>query len=331
MDSIEKLKECLGDEKAPIAKRTRCVFKLRQIGGQDAIDALAIGFTSSSVLLSHEVAYCLGQMQDPKAIPLLTSILDTSKYHVIVRHEAAEALGAIGDPDSIKILEKYAQDTQREISETCNLAIARIKWLQENKNQTKTGSPSIEEDKKRNKTKTSSEDKDKDEDEGNDSSDDENEFSPYDSVDPAPPLSNNTTVDDLKKILVDSSLPLFQRYRAMFALRNKNNEEAAAALASSFTDTEDSAIFKHEIAYVLGQMQIKNPTAVAALKKILEDSKEHEMVRHEAAEALGSIADDRITPVLQKFQLDSQRIVKESCDVALDIQDYWTSEQTDEV
>jgi len=310
-------------------------LSLRQIGGQDAIDALAIGFTSSSVLLSHEVAYCLGQMQDPKAIPLLTSILDTSKYHVIFRHEAAEALGAIGDPDSIKILEKYAQDTQREISETCNLAIARIKWLQENKNQTKTeskeDSPSIQQDKKRNKTKTSSKDKDKDEDERNDSSDDENEFSPYDSVDPAPPLSNNTTVDDLKKILVDSSLPLFQRYRAMFALRNKNNEEAAVALASSFTDTEDSAIFKHEIAYVLGQMQIKNPTAVAALKKILEDSKEHEMVRHEAAEALGSIADARITPVLQKFQLDSQRIVKESCDVALDIQDYWTSEQTDEV
>ena len=37
-------------------------------------------------------------------------------------------------------------------------------------------------------------------------------------------------------------LPLFQRYRAMFALRNIGTDEAVDALASGFSD--DSALFK---------------------------------------------------------------------------------------
>jgi len=109
----------------------------------------------------------------------------------------------------------------------------------------------------------------------------------------------------------------------MFALRNKNDEESALALASGLDD--DSAIFRHEIAYVLGQMQ--QPAAIKALQKLLSNMKEHAMVRHEAAEALGSIAETECEGILKKYQKDTQNIVKESCDVALDIHDYWTSDE----
>ena len=49
----------------------------------------------------------------------------------------------------------------------------------------------------------------------------------------------------------------------------------------------DSALFRHEIAYVLGQMQ--SASVVDELKSCLANSAENPMVRHEAAEALGEL------------------------------------------
>lgn len=78
-----------------------------------------------------------------------------------------------------------------------------------------------------------------------------------------------------------------------------------------------SALLRHEIAYVLGQMQ--NNVALPSLIQRLEDSEEHVMVRHEAAEAMGAIGDVSIVPVLKKHAQDPLPEVSESCDVALDL------------
>lgn len=59
-----------------------------------------------------------------------------------------------------------------------------------------------------------------------------------------------------------------------------------------------SALFRHEVAFVFGQMQ--DERSVPYLKKTLENTEEHEMVRHEAAEALGCIATEECTEVLQR-------------------------------
>lgn len=68
------------------------VFLLKQFGKQSdvklmAIDALLGGMGSQSVLLKHEIAYCLGQLQEPYAAPSLEKILQDSTEHSIVRHE----------------------------------------------------------------------------------------------------------------------------------------------------------------------------------------------------------------------------------------------------
>jgi deoxyhypusine monooxygenase len=99
---------------------------------------------------------------------------------------------------------------------------------------------------------------------------------------------------------------MFERYRAMFALRNRGDTEAVLALAAGFADA--SAVFRHEIAYVMGQLQHK--AAVPSLTKALIDTNEHAMVRHEAAEALGSIGEEESSEVLAKFQRDNDRIVR---------------------
>ena len=71
----------------------------------------------------------------------------------------------------------------------------------------------------------------------------------------------------------------------------------------------------------MGQME--NPLSVPALEKVLEDPSEHRMVRHEAAEALGAIGTRECGEILERYLSDSEQVVRESCQVALDIIDYW--------
>lgn len=49
-------------------------------------------------------------------------------------------------------------------------------------------------------------------------------------MDPAPPAAEQD-VGRLREALLDEARPLFERYRAMFALRNVGGKEAALALA----------------------------------------------------------------------------------------------------
>lgn len=126
---------------------------------------------------------------------------------------------------------------------------------------------------------------------------------------------------------MDTKLPLFERYRAMFTLRDLGTTESVLELAKGLED-RSSALFRHEIAFVFGQMQ--NPASVTALKKTLENINELDMVRHEAAEALGSIATPECLPILKKFKEDQERVVKESCEVALDMYEYEISQELQE-
>ncbi len=147
----------------------------------------------------------------------------------------------------------------------------------------------------------------------------------YTSVDPAPPQTPPTEPADvaaLRKQLLDTSLPMFQRMRAVFALRNIGGEAAIDALGAAFADT--SALLRHELAYVMGQMS--DTHAIPVLTERLSDEAEHVMVRHEAAEALGAIGDETARPVLQQFLHDPAPEVSESCEVALDLLD-WVNAQ----
>lgn len=286
-EAIERIGNILIDDSRPMKERFRALFTLRNIGGEFAIKCIEQCFQDTSALLKHECAYCLGQMQDPLAVPKLESILNDISEEPVVRHEAAEALAAIGLSSSIETLKKHINDSAQEVAETCQLAVQKM--------------------------------------EENDISKEGMSQNPYESVDPAPPfpVSDYSSVKELESILLDDKKPLFQRYRAMFTLRNMGTESAALAIAKGLKC--GSALFRHEIAYVLGQMQMES--TVNQLSEVLLDKKEHEMVRHECAEALGSIATKECFEILNCFAKDTKRIVRESCEVALDMCDYENSEE----
>ena len=138
--------------------------------------------------------------------------------------------------------------------------------------------------------------------------------SEFGSVDPAPP-STEIMITKLGATLLDEESRMFERMRAVFSLRNDRSKDAVEILCTGFS--AGSALLRHELAYVLGQMQDRS--AVPTLIEVLSDEKEHVMVRHEAAEALGAIGDKRARPILEHFLHDSLPEVAESCEVALDL------------
>ncbi|KAG8594168.1 hypothetical protein GDO81_001108 [Engystomops pustulosus] len=270
------------DTSLALPHRFRALFTLRNLGGPEAVDWIGRGFVDKSSLLKHELAYCLGQMRDRSALPILSAVLKDPTQEPMVRHEAGEALGAIGDPQVLDLLKEYSQDSVTEVAETCQLAIQRIEWLLKN--------PDIPDN------------------------------NPFLSVDPAPPAEERD-VPSLRAVLLNDNLPLFERYRAMFALRNIGGKEAVLALADGLRC--GGSLFRHEIGYVLGQMQ--HEAAVPGLAAALDRLEESPMVRHECAEALGSIAQEECLKALKTHMGDLEQVVRESCEVALDMYDYENS------
>lgn len=279
------LRIVLTNLKNHIAQRTHAAFLLRTDGSEDAalIIAEALKQREDSSLMRHELAYILGQMQHKVVCPLLCSILMDENDDTIVRHECAEALGAIGCTSSLDVLKEFRNHKAPEISETCQIATDLITWKQNSNNKI--------------------------------------ECSSFLSIDPAPPDECSTCVEVLRDTLLDKSAALFMRYRAMFALRNLNSDASALAIASGLQDS--SALFRHEAAYVLGQLE--KPVTVSALCASLQNSSEHAMVRHEAAEALGAIGNPTALKILKEFCNDPEQIVRESCEVALNIADHWST------
>ena len=150
------------------------------------------------------------------------------------------------------------------------------------------------------------------------------ERSEFDSVDPAPP-SNDSRVVSLRNTICNEDEKMFQRMRALFALRNIGGKDSVEALAAAFSS--NSALLKHEIAYVMGQMQDSH--AVPHLIDRLADADEDVMVRHEAAEALGAIGDRTALSVLEEYVNDDEVVVAESCEVALDLLEWVSSKRLD--
>ncbi|KAI1395899.1 deoxyhypusine hydroxylase [Hypoxylon fuscum] len=306
--TIRSLCDSLCSEATPLPVRFRALFSLKHLARHEtgdralaAIDAIAAAFTSPSALLKHELAYCLGQSANLAAVPHLQRVLANLEEDPMCRHEAAEALGALGDAGNLDILRKFRDRDGEEvvIKETCEIAIDRIEW--ENSAQRKA---------------------------------EKLHQSGFASVDPAPPMPDDEqTVQDLENTMMDTNLPLFLRYRAMFALRDLASPPdlptavpAVHALAKGFADS--SALFRHEIAFVFGQLS--HPASIPALTSALSNLKEASMVRHEAAEALGSLGDEEgVEETLKRFLHDEEKVVRESIIVALDMADFEQSNQAE--
>lgn len=320
MATIEELRVTYADllnKDIALDSRIRCLYVLKEADKSPlgaAILAEAVD-TTDSVLLQHELVYNIGQFRFAESIPRLRQIVETESYDVVTRHEALEALGAIAEDSLLPFLYEYAAKDGpvgncAPLRESAVLAICRIE-MKRREGDAAVGNP---------------------------------DNCHFVSVDPSPAFAGTVSLDDLETILrsgvhtaatamVKDTIPaalandedaalIWNRYRAMFTLRNIGGKDAAVILGKALRSDTSSCLFRHEIAFVLGQLE--HPASEPYLAEALADEKEHAMVRHEAAEAIGALAEKHSFDFLQKYAGHNEAIVRDSCVVALDMHTYWS-------
>lgn len=91
--------------------------------------ALCAAFNDrTSALFRHEVAYVLGQMQQPCTTRALSDVMLRLEEHPMVRHECAEALGAIGGEEATAMLERFRGDAAPVVAESCIVALDAVDY-----------------------------------------------------------------------------------------------------------------------------------------------------------------------------------------------------------
>eukprot|EP00928_Gymnodinium_smaydae_P021678 TRINITY_DN18486_c0_g1_i2.p1 TRINITY_DN18486_c0_g1~~TRINITY_DN18486_c0_g1_i2.p1 ORF type:complete len:344 (-),score=68.66 TRINITY_DN18486_c0_g1_i2:181-1212(-) len=311
----EILGDALPESQPGIQKLYRALFQSRQRSPTDAVpvllqalDAPPCSLRSSSVLFRHECCYLLGQLGAATSdlglkqacFGRLMTVLEDTAEDEVTRHEAAEGLAAVfgfvGDSEVVsnedaetarardtrlrEALTRYAScGDGSPLGETCHIALEGLR---------------------RKLSKVCA--------------------CQYQSYDPAigDPSAKAEDVPRFAAVLSDQGAALYERYIAMFTLRNLG---AVAEIAAALRSDVSSPVLRHELAFILGQMD--DEAATEALCANLENTADHGMVRHESAIALGSIGGERAKACLQRFSSDGEAMVAESCLVALDTLAYW--------
>ena len=272
---LNTLKNLILNDKNNIRIRMEILFQLRSFGNLESIKILeeALINEKTSDLLRHEVCYCLGQMtQNEENKNEIMNFLnkevfaDPNKYTPIVLHEAAEALGNIDFDNNRILLEKFRNSEHEIIQETCEIAVENLNWMKRTNNGESEGLTKID--------------------------------LIYKTNDPAPPFNYKlnpeyANLKNLEKILHDTTETIFNRYRVIFTLREINNESAAKVLSQCYDKSSSvkfSALFKHEVSFIIGQMWENAKSCIKVLENVLQDEEENEIVRHETALALGDIS-----------------------------------------
>jgi len=138
-ENIERLTEKLNDQKLPLFERYRAMFRLRDVGTTEAVEALVTGFEDPSALFRHEIAYVMGQLCDPASVPALVKVLQNSSEEGMVRHEAAEALGSIATEDVLPILKDCMADNEDVVRQSAMVALDMYEY--ENSNELEYAAP----------------------------------------------------------------------------------------------------------------------------------------------------------------------------------------------
>ena len=87
-EQLRTIGAVLRDPARPLKERFRALFTLRNLPGAQSVQLISDAFSDESALLKHELAYCLGQMGDRAALPVLTAVLENTAENAMVRHEA---------------------------------------------------------------------------------------------------------------------------------------------------------------------------------------------------------------------------------------------------
>lgn len=82
--------------------------------------------------MRYSVCVCAAQKSSVVLAPSpycpVTSCLTLAATSALATCQCAEAIGAIGGADTLPLLESFLDDKAPEVSETCQIAVDRVKW-----------------------------------------------------------------------------------------------------------------------------------------------------------------------------------------------------------
>ena len=308
-EKVLEYTQTLNDLSKPVPERLSSLWCLRTVGSLEALEACCQAFDAEpkSDLLKHEICFVLGQMnKSPEHIQKAQTFLEKvmeGEHSNVVHHEAMEALGNLNQETTWKYLKEYESKPSEGniIYDTVFLASKLMEWKKTTDNGKTEGLHKLKQR--------------------------------FTNLDPAPlfNLVDEPKYADVKylqeMLLDDKNFDLFQRYRALFTLRDIYTEEAVLAICQTLTKenfAHCSPLFKHEVAFVLAQMEGVFKTAIPFLLDCVNNEEEADITKHEVLVCLGEVLDEKDKQLVEPFTKHPVLIVAESAQCALFNIDYRT-------
>ena len=295
--SIDEAKAQIQDPNSDSWAKYNALYHLRTHAtpevGQILIDSYPNLGTSS--LLRHEVMYIMGQMRLPSSYPFLKAKMNDPEELPVVRHEAGEALANYHHmkEECLTEMQKHWDSPVELLKSTVRVGIHKL---------------------------------------NNYKSDTESRYGKKygGTIEPAEPFNEVELREFLKIAQDDQEADLvalarekllssyeevdeYPKYRICYYLRDLNSKESKRVLAElMWKENREfiSALLRHEVSFILGQIYESDKYIVDTLKQVCYDDTEHPVVRHEAILAFWEIAKDE--ELVERLKAHKDQLVRES-------------------
>ena len=278
---------------------------LRAIGTAEAAKILEEGYPllGTSELLRHDVMYCMGQMRAPNSLSFLLERMHDENERPVVRHEAGEALSnyhALRE-QLIPEMKKHWDSPDELLKSTVRVGIGKLETYHEGSRYGKKFGGTIE---------------------------------------PAEPFNEEEVREYLKKRglevpqdfgkLLDliehellqpySVVDEFPKYRMVYFLRDiadQRSKEILCKLVSAQNRQVVSPLLRHELCFIMGQINNGDKLIQDTLKAVGLEVDEHPVVRHEAILSFYEVTKD--DAFIDQFMKDENQLIRESVEVAVNV------------
>ena len=305
MMTLEECKRIFLAPTVDVCEKYTAMMTLRTFGTQEAADILEQGyqFLGESELLRHDVMYCMGQMRAKNSLKFLLERMNDNQERSIVRHEAGEALANFHDikEQIIEEMQKHWDSTDDLLRSTVHVGIGKLKNYTENSRYGKKYGGTIEPAEPFNEQET-------------------REY--IKSLGLEDPKTNAELLNTIESILLRpySDINEFYKYRLCYYLRDQadqRSKEILCKILSAPSRPVISALLRHELCFIMGQINNKDKIIQDTLKEVSIDQEEHPVVRHEAILSFYDVTQDE--EFIKEFFTHENQLIRESVEVAYKI------------
>ena len=283
-----------------VVEKFTAVLNVKYYDKHEATKALEEGFPymGQSQFLRHEALFWMGQLGSHHSLPFLLSRLHDPEENSIVRHEAAAAIANVHafKDQMIPELEKHLSASDPIFQRTIVIALAKLKSLHAKSRYALKGFIEAAEPF------------------------DEAEIKEYCRQRNLPIPKNYGEVLELVHQEMTKSydeVDEYSKYRFMYFLRDMNDQRSKQILSDVISVRHmdvTTAVFRHELAASLGQLNDGEDFIYDSLRECLLNEEEHPVARHEAILALKDITEN--PELIAHFKDHNDQMLRESVEIA---------------